>query len=439
MQLSRKDNERLDRLASEVKKGGGLALPLFFSTILIELLDNGPTSNDRLIDIVTKVGANKAKKLAETWRGDWEFLTADLMEQLASQGYVSRDGDDCWHLGQNFREGVKLETIPYRKGLNRADHVLVVNREKRDHLGDASYVEHELQQLIRQPRARPHSPDTMKLLRDNYEIYGPIKKVIVDAQQRVIDGRHRREIDPDWPAQELRRRDGGPIRTDEEFLAAMLMLDELSREERLTSKEREKINRILGELPGVNATKRSRVETELLADAKRSNRAIAELVGVHDMTVGAEREKLHKLCSIHWYEFPGGKPRKDGTEKVNHLSTCWCGEGDAPPAPPKPSRQRQGPNQHPPLTDLQGQEFRRLHDEEGMSWTAAEAQVRGWDKERRSLTTVAMQTRFHPESNDSTDSANTETLDETAIPDIEQSAASYGCDCRDCPGRNIWT
>jgi hypothetical protein len=57
---------RLDRLSSEVKGGGGLALPLFFSALLNELLDNGPVENQRLVKVVQDNGGNKTKKLAET-------------------------------------------------------------------------------------------------------------------------------------------------------------------------------------------------------------------------------------------------------------------------------------------------------------------------------------------------------------------------------------
>ena len=50
--MSPEEHDRLDRLASEVRGGGGLALPDFFGALLEELLDNGPTDNARLVRIV---------------------------------------------------------------------------------------------------------------------------------------------------------------------------------------------------------------------------------------------------------------------------------------------------------------------------------------------------------------------------------------------------
>jgi hypothetical protein len=70
-------------------------------------------------------------------------------------------------------------------------------------------------------------------------------------------------------------------------------------------------------------------------------------------------------------------------------------------SPPKrPDRSKTGTGkrgrprgQHPPMTDQQKAEYVRLHDEEGLGWTVAEARVRPFDRVRASLTTEAMQVR----------------------------------------------
>ena len=49
------------------------ALPDFFGALLEELLDNGPTDNARLVRIVADVGANKSKKVKETWGNSSSF------------------------------------------------------------------------------------------------------------------------------------------------------------------------------------------------------------------------------------------------------------------------------------------------------------------------------------------------------------------------------
>lgn len=65
-------------------------------------------------------------------------------------------------------------------------------------------------------------------------------------------------------------------------------------------------------------------------------------------------------------------------------------KGGRPPTPPeRKQKPRHGPNQHPLLTEDQKAEFIRLIEDEGMALTKAEAQVRGWDRVRASLTTEA--------------------------------------------------
>src|SRR5712692_7575808 len=132
MDRSRVDNERLDRLASEVRRGGGLPLPLLFGALLEDLLDNGPASSGRLTKITSDVLAAKTAKLAETWRGSWEWLTDDAMQQLRSRGLAEVNGDGLWHLGDKFEPGKRLEVIPKRAGLNAADHVTVWDKAERE-------------------------------------------------------------------------------------------------------------------------------------------------------------------------------------------------------------------------------------------------------------------------------------------------------------------
>ena len=159
--LSPEEHDRLDRLASEVRRGGGLALPDFFGALLEELLDNGPTDNARLVRIVADVGANKSKKVKETWGNSYEFLTSDLMAQLACNGYVTKAptpptaADARWSLGPEFRPGVRLEIIPHRVGLNPPVGTTVWEKEEREALSRASqlrFQRKEIAYLIREGR-----------------------------------------------------------------------------------------------------------------------------------------------------------------------------------------------------------------------------------------------------------------------------------------------
>lgn len=319
MGLSRDDHDRLNRLASEVKKGGGLALPFFFSAILNELLDNGPTDNGRLMAIVAERGVNKTKKLAETWGGSWEALTADLMNQLAHKGYVRCDGDR-WMIGENFRPGVRLETIPARKGLNAADGVTVWLKEEREALDQAAKVKMRLEQVLRQPRGKSHTQQVINEIRNSYEKVGALSPVLVAANGRIIDGRHRLEVDPDWPQMKMAN-----ITTDEQAINAILELDRWhkSPHERLTGDAVEKIKTVLSDADKAtnqNTIKRAVVEAELQRDATRSNRAIADLVGVSDPTVGTVRKELLNFRNIHRYEFTAGRGIRPG----KHSAACWC-------------------------------------------------------------------------------------------------------------------
>jgi DNA-binding Lrp family transcriptional regulator len=58
---------------------------------------------------------------------------------------------------------------------------------------------------------------------------------------------------------------------------------------------------------------RWRIETELLTDHERSDRAIATLVGASQPTVSKIRAELEDIDKIYRYRATAGKPRKDGT------------------------------------------------------------------------------------------------------------------------------
>jgi hypothetical protein len=78
---------------------------------------------------------------------------------------------------------------------------------------------------------------------------------------------------------------------------------------------------------------------------------------------------------------------------------------------------RRGPGQLPEMTTYQRDEFLRLHEDEGIAWTKAEAQVRGWETPRASLTTEAQQIRagIHDTEDD-----DTPTIDWASLPGTAQ-------------------
>jgi hypothetical protein len=389
MKLSREDHARLDRLASEVRRGGGLALPSLFSALLGDLLDNGPADPERMIRITSEVCANKTMKLAETWQGSWEFLTTDALHQLASKGYVATTEDGRWQIGDDFVPGVRLEIIPARKGLNAAEGATVYPREQREALSHESWLESELARLIRQPRGKSHDQATIKDLRDSAAQFGKLSKITKNRVGEIIDGRHRHDIDPNWPAETL------PINPGWETLAAIRELDRWKDKEKLSPAAAKRLDDLLAQAPRSNAAKRERVEAALREDPARSNRVIAEQLGVQHNLVAEIRADLEKLADssslrIHVYIDKGGR----GGGKTAHSTECWCGQGTTQPKPEKPKRE--SPDKHPDFTDDEVAEFHRLVNEERMSLTGAEAKIRGWDKPRASLTTAGNKARNTP-------------------------------------------
>jgi hypothetical protein len=327
MGRTKSEDDRIDRLASEKKGGGGLVLPLLFSALMNELIDHKTATDERLMEIVAKECENKTAKLEETWNGDWAFLTRDLMESLKARGYADQNPKGLWFVGIEFEPGMSLEVLPARPGLNAAEKFTAWDQETRRALREAAAVDQAVRDLIRQPRGKSHPQRYINELRDSYEKVGPLVPILaatVDGREVIIDGRHRREACPDWPTKILEH-----VKTESQVLTAILELDDYHRRntEVLSKDAAEKVRSALGRAATQATVKHAVVERELIADASRSNNAIADITGVSDMFVGKVREKLQTDCSIHQYEAPGGRSAKNG----NHSTKCWCGEGDTPP------------------------------------------------------------------------------------------------------------
>lgn len=348
--LTKNDNARLDRLASETRGGGGLVLPSLFGAMLEELLDNEKADYAHMVSITKQVCSNKTKKLAETWSGSWEYLTNDALGQLVHKGYVAQLDSEWWRLGENFKPGISLETIQARNGLNSADHVTVWLKDEREARADTAYLDTEVEQMIQQPRGRSHNHQIMNELRSSKEQDGYLDPVIVDARGVTIDGRHRLEIDPNWPKHVMEH-----ITTDEQVIAAIIGRDTWYRkgQQKLSDNAREKIIAIQGKAATQSQIKRARIETELRADAARSNSAIAELVGVRQTLVAAVRKLSEESEDIHCYV-------NRSRWRTEHSVECWCGEGEAtPPKPRGPRKPDKPPKQRDPalLSDIRNGEL----------------------------------------------------------------------------------
>ena len=192
-------------------------------------------------------------------------------------------------------------------------------------------LEAEAEELDRQPRGKGHTQQELNNIRSSADQHGMLNPVLVDASNNTIDGRGRREVNPNWPTVTVCRADGQPVSTREERLTVMKVLDAFRDGEKLPEEDARRLDRVLGELPGVNAVKRDRVQAALRLDAARSNRAIAELVGVSTDLVIEVRNLSESDKLICCYVSTAGR----GGGKTSHSADCWCGKGDTPRAPRK--------------------------------------------------------------------------------------------------------
>jgi ParB-like chromosome segregation protein Spo0J len=131
MASSRDERVRLDRLAGRAGTGGGgLPLPLLFSAILNELLDNGSAADEMMVKISAATLEFKAQAVFATWPS-WEKFTSDVLEQMASKQIISRrEVDDQWVTGPQFTAGKHMTIIP-KLGTRPADGVTVWEASER--------------------------------------------------------------------------------------------------------------------------------------------------------------------------------------------------------------------------------------------------------------------------------------------------------------------
>ncbi len=350
------EGERLGRLAGTGEgSGGGLPLPDLFSAILNELLDNGPTSSEHLTGISASTLQYKSNNVMTTWgsfKAPWDALTKDALEQLASREIVSQDDDGLWCLDGKFAAGVPLVIIPAGKG-RKADSVTVWPKDEREMRNSAAHAIRLFNEYDAAAVHRGHrrvTPGRKELILESMRLLGDLREyfpVLEDEQGNVVDGHHRREIDPSWPA----RQDRVPM---DKRLAVSIAAN---RTNAWTSDDWKGLRERVEATQNKTDATRTLIGLALREDASRSNRAIAELVGASHPTVAEVRQDLENFSKleerIHRYEFTTAKTGK-------HSAACWCGEGEAEPKTPpqkQPSPERQRVRQalldNPGLSDAE--------------------------------------------------------------------------------------
>ena len=316
---------RLDRLAGSGQgSGGGLPLPDLFSALLNEVLDSAPVTTERMTEIASFVLSFKEQAVFATWPS-WEALTADVLAQMESRGIISR-GDNGWTAAPNLVTGRRLEIIPARPGKgSKPDGVTVWTRAEREQRSSAHHAIRtfgELDAEIAQRGSRRVTTARKELILESIRQLGDLRDyfpVLLDEQGNVVDGRHRREIDPEWPASRMR------VPAEQRVAAAAAANRTNAWSERDWKTLLEKVTEATGRK---TEAIRTLIRLALLEDANRSNRTIAKLVGCDDKTVAAVRAALEGSAEIPHYSFTGGQSGGHGitTGTQNGHSDRWVPE-----------------------------------------------------------------------------------------------------------------
>lgn len=308
---SRDETERrLDRLAGSGQgSGGGLPLPDLFSALLNEILDSAPVTTERMTEIASSVLSFKEQAVFATWPS-WEALTEDVLQQIESRSIISRE-EAGWTTGPNLVTGRRLEIIPARprKG-SKPDGVTVWTRAEREQRSSAHHAIRtfgELDAEIAQRGSRRVTTARKELIQESIRRLGDLRDyfpVLLDEQGNVVDGRHRREIDPDWPASRMR------VPADQRVAAAAAANRTNAWSERDWKTLLDKVTETTGRK---TEAVRTLIGLALREDASRSDREIGRLVGCDHKTVTAVRRELEETGEIPQFEAKGGRGVTAGT------------------------------------------------------------------------------------------------------------------------------
>ena len=319
---SRDEKERrLDRLAGSGQgSGGGLPLPDLFSALLNEVLDSAPVTTRRMTQIASSVLSFKEQAVFATWPS-WEALTADVLSQMESRRIISRE-DVGWTPGPNLATGRRVEIIPARPGKgSKPDGVTVWTRAEREQRSSAHHAIRtfgELDAEIARRGSRRVTTARKELILESIRQLGDLRDyfpVLLDQQDNVVDGRHRREIDPEWPASRIR------VPAEQRVAAAAAANRTNAWSERDWKTLLDKVTETTGRK---TEAVRTLIRLALLEDASRSDREIGRLVGCSQTTVGPVRRDLEETDQIGQFDRKGGRGVTTGTR--NSHSDRWAPE-----------------------------------------------------------------------------------------------------------------
>lgn len=96
--------------------GGGLPLPVVFTAVTEDLLDNGEAGFNSLLRTIRKsIAIKEARILGGAWR-TWEDFARDVIAQMCDAGVLAEgegiDGLSSWHISDGFEPGKWHNVIP---------------------------------------------------------------------------------------------------------------------------------------------------------------------------------------------------------------------------------------------------------------------------------------------------------------------------------------
>jgi hypothetical protein len=265
--------------------GGGLPLPDLFSAILNELLDHGSPSDERMIEITSSVLSFKTEQVFHTWP-TWQALTDDVLAQMESRGLIRRE-NGFWVRGSNLVTGQMLEIIPARKSKgSKPDGVIVWPKDERNARSKAAHNVAEIAALAGSlrpdnPGLRPVDKKRAQQIHQTVPEMGYLYPVVVDQYGRILDGKHRKVADPDWPVKEVQ------VDSDEMALAIALWANS---GKELPAKVRDTIEAVVLEEKTAREKRHEKITASLLENPQLSHYTIAKQLG------GIQPQEITKAC-----------------------------------------------------------------------------------------------------------------------------------------------
>lgn len=235
---------------------------------------------------------------AEEGRRLW---ATDGVAWLLAQGHLRVVGDRGLALGEPY----KTNGAAYAPGTQREEEMF-----------------HNIRRVI---------PKRLDLLKESVQRLPGLKEffpVLLDTDGNVVDGRHRRALDPEWPS-------GKKLVPSEIRVAAAVAAN---RTNAWATADWERLRTHAQFVHGRKMAAHELARLALLEDHERSNRVIADLVGCDEGTVRTERYMLEEIAEIPQYRGSAGKPRKDGTPAKPRKP-----RKDDSPAPPRKPPKTQNP------------------------------------------------------------------------------------------------